>query len=28
MFEIVFSFNVKDNSLCPCLHNIRISYSI
>ena len=22
MFEIVFSFNVKDNNIFPCLHNI------
>jgi len=25
MFEIVFSFNVKDNNIFPCLHNIRLS---
>ena len=23
-FEIVFTFNVKDNNICPCLHNIRL----
>jgi len=28
MFEIVFSFNVKDNNKFPCLHNIRLSYNI
>jgi len=28
MFEIVFSFNVKDNNIFPCLHNIRLSYNI
>jgi len=22
-FEIVFSFNVKDNNICPCLNNIK-----
>ena len=21
MLQIVFSFNVKDNNICPCLHN-------
>jgi len=25
MFEIVFSFNVKDNNIFPCLQNIRLS---
>ena len=24
MFEIVFSFNVKDTHIYPCLHNIRL----
>jgi len=28
LFEIVFSFNVKDNNIFPCLHNIRLSYNI
>ena len=31
MFEIVFSFYVKDNNIFPCLHNtciIRLSYNI
>jgi len=27
MFEIVFSFNVKDNNIYPCLHNTRLSYN-
>ena len=27
-FEIVFSFNVKDNDIFLCLHNIRLSYNI
>jgi len=27
MFEIVFSFYVKDSNLYPCLHNIRLSYN-
>jgi len=27
-FEIVFSSNVKDNNLCPCVHNKRLSYNI
>ena len=27
-FEIVFSFNVKDINICPCLHNIGLSYNI
>ena len=27
-FEIVFSFNVKYNNILPCLHNIRLFYSI
>jgi len=27
-FEIVFSFNVKDNNIVLCLHNIRLSYNI
>ena len=26
--EIVFAFNVKDNNIFPCLHNIRLYYSI
>ena len=26
-FEIVFSFNVKDTNIVPCLHNIRLSYN-
>jgi len=25
MFEIVFSFNVKDNNIFACLHNIRFT---
>ena len=28
MFEIVFFFNVKDNDMCPCLHDIRLSHNI
>jgi len=28
MFEVVFSFDVKDNNIHPCLHNIRLSYNI
>jgi len=28
LFDIVFSFNVKDNNIFPCLHNIRNSYNI
>ena len=28
MFEIVFCLNVKDTNICPCLHNIRLSYNI
>jgi len=28
MFEIVFSFNVKDTNIFPGLHNIRLSYNI
>jgi len=28
MFEIVFSFNVKNNNIFPCSHNIRLSYYI
>jgi len=28
MFEIVFTFDVKDNNICPCSHNIRLSCSI
>jgi len=28
MFEIVFSFNVKDNNICACLHNIRLFYNV
>jgi len=27
-FEIVFNLNVKDNSIFPSLHNIRLSYNI
>ena len=27
MFEIVFSFNVKDNNIFPCLPNIWLSYN-
>ena len=28
-FEIVFfSFNVKDNTVCPCLYNFRVHYYI
>jgi len=27
-FEIVFSFNVRDNNIFPLLHNIRLSYNI
>ena len=27
-FEIVFSFNAKDNSIYPCLENIRLAYNI
>jgi len=27
-FDIVFSFNVKNNNIFPCLHNIRLSYNI
>ena len=26
-FEIVFFFNVKNNGIFPCLHNIRLSYN-
>ena len=26
MFEIVFSFNVKDNNIFSCLNNISLSY--
>jgi len=26
--EIVFSFNVKDSNLFPCLHNISLSFNI
>jgi len=26
--EIVFSFNVKDNNIFSCLHNIRLSFNI
>ena len=25
--EIVFFFNVEDNSILPCLHNIRLSFN-
>ena len=28
MSEVVFSFNVKDNNICPCLYNIRLFYNI
>jgi len=28
MFEIVLSFNVKDNNIFPCFHNIRLSYNM
>jgi len=28
VFEIVFSFNVKDNDIFSCLHNITLSYNI
>ena len=28
MFETVFSFNVKDNNIFPCLHNIKLSYNM
>jgi len=28
MLEIVFSFNVKDNNIFPCLHNIILSYNV
>ena len=28
MFEIVSSFNVKDNNIFPCLHNIRLSFNM
>jgi len=28
MFEIVFFFNIKDNKMCLCLHNIRLSHNI
>jgi len=28
IIEIVFSFNVKNNSIFPCLRNIRFSYNI
>ena len=28
MFEIVFSFNVKDTNIFPCLQNIRLSCNI
>ena len=27
-FEIVFFFNVKDKTIFPCLHNIRLSFNI
>ena len=27
-YEIVFSFNIKDNYIFPCLHNIKLSYNI
>ena len=28
MFEIVYSLNVKDNYIFPCLHTIRLFYYI
>ena len=28
MFEIMFSFYVKDTNIFPCLHNIKLSYNI
>ena len=28
LFEIVFSLNVKDTNIFPCLHNIRLFYNI
>jgi len=28
MFEIVSSFNVKDNNIFRCLHNIRLSFNM
>ena len=28
MFEIVFSFNVKDNNIFQCKQNIRLSFNI
>jgi len=28
LFEIVFSFYVKDTNIFPCLHTIRLSYNI
>jgi len=28
MFEIVFSFNVKDNNIFPCLHKLRLFCNI
>jgi len=28
MFENVFSFNVKDKNIYPCLHNTRLSFNI
>jgi len=27
MFEVVFSFDVKDNNIFSCLHNIRLFYN-
>ena len=27
-YEIVLSFNIKDNYIFPCLHNIKLSYNI
>ena len=27
MFESVFSLNVNDNNIFPCLHNIRLTYN-
>ena len=28
MFEVVFSFDVKDNNIFPCLHYIRLFYNM
>ena len=27
-FEVMFSFNVKNKNIFPCLHDIRLSYNI